>query len=78
MCVTATEKTSEVPDVQQSMELEGEESRRKYFSPLNRTLPQDKADDASSTDAAMTVAANPEDARISSLSHCCKLMRKGP
>ena len=44
-----------------------------HYSPL-----QKKQEDASETDATITIAANPEDARITSNSQCCKIMRKGP
>ena len=37
ICVTATEKTSEIQHNQMSsMELESEENRRKHYSPLNQ------------------------------------------
>ena len=63
MCVTATEKTSEVtPQHQASLDHEDEKQRRKYFSQLKDNASSNGV--PSSTDAMHTTVARVEDSHV--------------
>ena len=77
MCVTNTEKTSEVmPDVNHaSLDLEDEKDRRKHFTLLaKKPRPSKEADE--STDAAATVNAHMQWDHGAFNQHCCDYARK--
>ena len=78
VCVTATEKTSEVPELNQiSLDLEDVQNRREHYSPLTAQQKMQKGDGVSTSEATGTVAALDEAGNIGLQDTCCSRLRRG-